>query len=116
MLHVGLKKKNNSFEITDNLGECEIKPIKQTNEISAITQCVQGFFVFVGIYTEKSQQKDPALKEYGDIVQKLRREVEDAETSYDKHFRERRAINPVSFSWYKLKSEIYSKTLAISFG
>lgn len=42
----------------------------QTNEISAITQCVQAFFVFVGIYTEKSQQKAPALKEYGDIVQK----------------------------------------------
>lgn len=111
VLHVGLKTK-----ITDNLGECEIKPIKQTNEISAITQCVQAFFVFVGIYTEKSQQKAPALKEYGDIVQKLRREVEDAETSYDKHFRERRAINPVSFSWYKLNSETYSKTLAISFG
>lgn len=116
LLHVGLKKKNKSFEITDNLGECEIKPIKQTNEISAITQCDQAFFVFVGIYTEKSQQKAPALKEYRDIVQKLRREVEDAETSYDKHFRERRAINPVSFSWYKLNSEIYSKTLAISFG
>lgn len=116
LLHVGLKKKNKSFEITDNLGECEIKPIKQTNKISAITQCVQAFFVFVGIYTEKSQQKAPALKEYRDIVQKLRREVEDAETSYDKHFRERRAINPVSFSWYKLNSEIYSKTLAISFG
>lgn len=30
LLHVGLKKKNKSFEITDNLGECEIKPIKQT--------------------------------------------------------------------------------------
>lgn len=89
LLHVGLKKKNKSFEITDNLGECEIKPIKQTNEISAITQCVQAFFVFVGIYTEKSQQKAPALKEYGDIVQKLRREVEHAETSYDKHLRER---------------------------
>lgn len=116
LLHVGLKKKNKSFEITDNLGECEIKPIKQTNEISAITQCVQAFFVFVGIYTEKSQQKAPALKQYGDIVQKLRREVEDAKTSYDKHFRERRAINPVSFSWYKLNSEIYSKTLAISLG
>lgn len=116
LLHVGLKKKNKSFEITDNLGECEIKPIKQTNEISAITQCDQAFFVFVGIYTEKSQQKAPALKKYRDIVQKLRREVEDAETSYDKHFRERRAINPVSFSWYKLNSEIYSKTLAISFG
>lgn len=57
-----------------------------------------------------------ALKEYGDIVQKLRREVEDAKTSYDKHFREKRAINPVSFSWYKLNSEIYSKTLVISFG
>lgn len=79
LLLVGLKKKNKSFKITDNLGECEIKPIKQTNEISAITQCVQAFFVFVGIYTEKSQQKAPALKEYGDIVQKLRREVEDAE-------------------------------------
>lgn len=89
LLHVGLKKKNKSFEITDNLGECEIKPIKQTNEISAITQCVQAFFVFVGIYTEKSQQKAPALKQYGDIVQKLRREVEHAETSYDKHLRER---------------------------
>lgn len=89
LLHVGLKKKNKSFEITDNLGECEIKPIKQTHEISAITQCVQAFFVFVGIYTEKSQQKAPALKQYGDIVQKLRREVEHAETSYDKHLRER---------------------------
>lgn len=49
LLHVGLKKKNKSFEITDNLGESEIKPIKQTNQISAITQCVQAFFVFVGI-------------------------------------------------------------------
>lgn len=106
LLHVGLEKK----------GECEIKPIKQTNEISAITQCVQAFFVFVGIYTEKSQQKAPALKEYGDMVQKPGREVEEADTSYDKNFRERRAINPVSFSWYKLNSEIHSKTLAISFG
>lgn len=114
LLHVGLKKKNKSFEITDNLGECEIKPIKQTNEISAITQCVQAFFVFVGIYTEKSQQKAPALKQYGDIVQKLRREVEHAETSMINT--SGKGINPVSFSWYKLNSEIYSKTLAISFG
>lgn len=116
LLHVGQKKMNKSFEITDNLGECEIKPIKQTNEISAITQCVQAFFVFVGIYTEKSQQKAPALKQYGDMVQKPGREVEEADTSYDKNFRERRAINPVSFSWYKLNSEIHSKTVAISFG
>lgn len=28
LLYVGLKKKNKSFEIMDNLGECEIKFIK----------------------------------------------------------------------------------------
>lgn len=50
------------------------------------------------------------------MVQKPGREVEEADTSYDKNFRERRAINPVSFTWYKLNSEIHSRTLAISFG
>lgn len=57
---LGLKNKNKSFEITENLGECKIKPIKQTNEISAITQCVQDFF-FLLEFIQKSPHREPQL-------------------------------------------------------
>lgn len=57
---LGLKNKNKSFEITENLGECKIKPIKQTNEISAITQCVQDFF-FLLEFIQKSPHRESQL-------------------------------------------------------
>lgn len=52
-------------------GECEIKTKRPTYEIGQVSQWVQAFFVFVGIFTEKFHQKDPALMKYGDMVQKL---------------------------------------------
>lgn len=59
---LGLKNKNKSFEITENLGECKIKPIKQTNEISAITQCVQDIFFFCWNLYRKVPTESPSFK------------------------------------------------------
>lgn len=51
---LGLKNEKKSFEIMKNQeGECEIKTKRPTYEIRQVSQWVQAFFVFVGIFTEK---------------------------------------------------------------
>jgi hypothetical protein len=112
---LGWKIGKKSFEITENVdGDCEIKPQKQTYEIRTVSQWVQAFFIFVGIYTEKLPLEAPALMKYGDIVQKLGKRVgEEAALYYDKNFREWRSSNPEDFPWDKLNSEIHSEALAV---
>lgn len=108
---LGLKNKKKSFEIMENQeGECKIKTKRPTYEIRQVSQWAQAFLVFVGICAEKFPQEAPALMKYGDMVQKLRKQVGDeAAIYYDKNFREWLASNPSS-------SEIHSEALAVSLG
>lgn len=97
------------------------KPKDQLNyEIRQVSQWVQAFFVFVGIFTEKFPQEPPALMKNGDMVQKQGKQAGDEAAIYydknDKNFREWRASNPSSFPWDNLNSEIYSDALAASLG
>ena len=104
-----------SFEITETAGgECAMKATKSPYIIRSVNQWVQAFFVFVGLYTEKTPKDAPSLMKYGDLVQKLAKRMGDeAALFYDKTFREWRATNPDAFPWDKLNSEIHSEALAI---
>lgn len=97
------------------------KPNDQLNyEIRQVSQWVQAFFVFVGIFTEKFPQEPRALMKNGDMVQKQGKQAGDEAAIYydknDKNFREWRASNPSSFPWDNLNSKIHSDALAASLG
>ncbi|KAK3101144.1 hypothetical protein FSP39_001261 [Pinctada imbricata] len=101
------------FKLVEKDGTVSLVKAKPNQaKFSSLSNWTVAFHIFVGIYCEKRPGAATALMKYANIISKLTEQASlTAALSYDRNFREWKALSPNDMPWDQINTELYQMAL-----